>query len=90
MEAGDKPEMPEIDGKNGEAKRERCGPDPQVSERNSHVLGPLLAVDLSGQHCALFRVGIDRKIAQQFFNEGLATKPHLWGLCAIDVVNEFC
>jgi hypothetical protein len=42
-----------------------------------------------GQHCGLFRVGIDRHITKHFFDEGLAAKPHLRGLCAVDSVDEF-
>jgi hypothetical protein len=89
FEAWDEAEVSEIDGQNREAEGERRSSDQQVCEGDSHALGLLLSVDLSGQHCGLFRVGIDRKIAEQFLDEGLAAQPPLWGLCAIDTVDEF-
>jgi hypothetical protein len=88
-EAGDEAEVAEIDGQNREAEGERCSSDQQVCEGDSHALGLLLTVDLSGQHCGLFRVGIDREITEQFLDEGLTAQPPLWGLCAIDAVDEF-
>jgi hypothetical protein len=88
-EAGDEPEVAEIDGQDREAKLQRGDTDQQVGEGDGHALGLLLAVDLCGQQSGRFGVRIDRQIAQQFVDEGLAAKPHRRGLRAIDSVGQF-
>ena len=45
-EAGDKPEVAEIDGQDRETEFQRSNTDQQVGEGDSHAMRLLLAVDL--------------------------------------------
>ena len=70
-------------------KLQRRDADKQIAEGDGYPLGLLLAVDFCGQQGHRPGVRIDRQIAQQFIDEGLAAKPQGGSLCAIDSVGEF-
>src|SRR5580658_7168832 len=63
-EAGDEPEVAEIDGQHREAKLQLRDADQQVDEGDGHALGLLLSVDLCGQQSGRLGVWIGRQIAQ--------------------------
>jgi hypothetical protein len=63
-EAGDEPEVAEIDGQDREAKLQRRDAEQQVGEGDGHALGLLLSVDLCGQQSGRLGVWMDRQIAQ--------------------------
>jgi hypothetical protein len=70
LQAGDEPEVADIDSQSGEAKLERSCTDKQVSEGDGYAPCLLLAVDLRGQQGRCFGIRIDGKTAEQFVDEG--------------------
>jgi hypothetical protein len=68
-EAGDKPEVPHVGSQHGVADFQRGCSDQQIAERNDDSAALLLSVDLAGQQCRLFGVGIDFHVIEQFTDE---------------------
>src|SRR5207244_3213886 len=85
----DTTKVAEIDGQHRVAKRQSCGTDEQVSERNNHTLALLLSVEFPGQHRRLFRVRVHGQVRQQFSQERFTAQTNGWSFCTIEAVDEF-
>jgi len=88
-EPGDKPEVAQVDGQQGEAQRQRGRSYKQVREGDGDTSSLLFTIDLARQHGRFFHVWIDGQVEEQLLDEGLAEPPPLWSLGTIDAVDEF-